>query len=261
VTCAGTRVARLVPVHRSAQPAEQPSKLETAVVWIMRAVIVANGVVNLVVGDIPYALFCFLGVVVVSLPGLIARTRSAVLPAELDIVLLLLLFLDATAGRLGGLYELIPWYDKALHFGVSFAIAMIAFLFVYILHFTGRTDRHAIIDAIMIFLITAGLGAIWEIAEYGVDQLLGRATQGSPQLAAFPDTMVDLMLDGIGGAIAALIGTLWMKYSKRSARRIERFAKLLDARRPADPGAAGHRPPGRRGRPAPSEPATLAAGP
>jgi hypothetical protein len=227
----------------------------------MRAIVVINGIVNVVMGDIPYALFCFVGVVVVSLPGLIARTRRAVLPAELDIILLLFLILDATAGRLGGLYELIPWYDKALHFGASFAIAMLAFLFVYILHFTGRTQRHTIIDAVMIFLITAGLGALWEIAEFGADQLLGRETQGSPQLLPFPDTMVDLMLDSIGGAIAAIVGTLWMKYSRRSARRIEGFAKLLDDRRPADPGAAGHRPPGHRGRPAASGPATAAVTP
>ena len=54
--------------------------------------------------------------------------------------------------------------------------------------------RHPWLDGVAVLLVTLGLGAVWEIAEYGVDQVFGRATQGAPNMNALDDTMLDLLM-------------------------------------------------------------------
>ena len=95
------------------------------------------------------------------------------------------------------------------------------------------------LDAIAIFLVTLGLGALWEIGEYGVDQILGRATQGSPRMSALDDTMVDLIMDGLGGVLGAIFGPLYIRYARRGPAVVSAVSELLGTNeRPASPAAA-----------------------
>lgn len=54
----------------------------------------------------------------------------------------------------------------------------------------------------MIFCIALAFGALWEIFEFGVDQLLN----GNLQRGSLRDTMWDLMVDAIGALIMARVG-------------------------------------------------------
>lgn len=212
--------------------------------WGFRGVIVVTAIVLFATGDIPYAVFGVAAATLALVPTILARSQQAQLPIELEMPLLWLVIADLTIGRLGGIYELLPWYDKALHFSDAILIAMIAFIVVYLLHFIGHSQRHPWIDAAVIFLITLGVGALWEIGEYVVDRTLGRATQGSPQMSPLDDTMFDLMLVGVGGLVEAIIGPIYMRHSKRSRLRILVFAELMRtkderiAQRQADRGEA-----------------------
>lgn len=195
--------------------------------WILRAMVVATAIALFTTGDLAYALFGVAAGILAFVPAMLARSLRARISGVVELPLLWLILTDLTIGRLCGVYELLPWYDKALHGGDAFLIAALAFVVVYLLHFIGHTHRHPWIDGVVIFLLTLGLGALWEIGEYLVDQWLGRATQGSPQMPPFADTMVDLMLDGVGGLLAAIVGPIYMRHSKRSRRRIEAFAELM----------------------------------
>jgi hypothetical protein len=207
--------------------AEPPTSRWEIAVWILRSVVIATAFALFTIGDIPYAVFGVTAAALAFVPAMLARSGRARIPAELELPLLWLIVADLTIGRLGGLYELLPWYDKALHFSDAFLIAMMAFVMVYLLHFIGHSHQHPWIDAIIILLITLGLGAVWEIGEYIVDGLLGRATQGSPQMAPLDDTMFDLLLDGIGGLLAAITGPIYMRHSERSRQRMQAFAELM----------------------------------
>lgn len=199
-------------------------------VWTCRTVVVATAIALFATGDIPYALFGVAAVGLAFVPVMVARSHRACLPAGLELSLLWLVLTDLTIGRLCGVYELLPWYDKALHLSDTFLIAMIAFMVVYLLHFIGHSRRNPWIDGIIIFLIALGLGAVWELGEYLVDRVLGRATQGSPQMAPFSDTMFDLALDGVGGLLAAIIGPIYMRHSERSRLRVHAFAELMETK-------------------------------
>lgn len=205
---------------------------EIRVAWFLRAAIVATAIAHLAGGDLLYGLFCIAAVVIVLVPAALARSSLGNLPVRIELAVLWIVLADMTLGQLGGLYLSVPWYDKALHLGNSSLLGMVAFLAVYMLHFIGRSRPHPWIDAAAILLLTLGLGALWEIGEYAIDQLLGRATQGAPGMAALDDTMWDLILDGAGGLLGALLGPLYMHRSRDSRRRIERFARLIERRAP-----------------------------
>jgi len=212
------------------------SSWEIRVAWLLRAAIIATAVAHIASGDLLYGLFCVAAVGIALVPAVLARTSVGNLPIAVELSILWIVIADMTLGQLGGLYVAIPWYDKALHLGSSALLGMVAFLAVYMLHFIGRSRPHPWIDAAAILLLTVGLGALWEIGEYAIDHLGGRATQGAPGMAALDDTMWDLILDGAGGLVGALVGPLYMSHSRQSRRRIEAFADLLEAR------GAGSRP-------------------
>lgn len=206
--------------------------------FALRAVILLTAVGVMFRGDVLYGLFCILALGLTLIPAALARTTQARTPFELEVVLLLVMVGDMTLGNLLGLYVRLPWYDKVLHLGSSILVGWIGFLSVYVLHVTGRTNFRAWLDGIAILLVTLGVGAIWEIAEYGVDRVLGRATQGSPVMAPHDDTMIDLILDGAGGVVAAMLGPLYMKHSARSRERVHQLAALISRRLGPIPGDA-----------------------
>jgi len=202
--------------------------------WLIRGIprlaILATAVGQIAAGDPYYGVFCLVALAITLIPAILARRIDAGVPVGLELALLWLMLADMTLGNWLGLYVRVPWYDKALHLSSSVLIGVIGFLVVYVFHLTGRLRFHPWIDRIAILLVTLGVGAIWEIGEYGVDQLFGRATQGAPSFDALDDTMIDLILDAIGGVIGAFVGAWYMCSSRSSRERVEAFAHHLARR-------------------------------
>lgn len=180
-------------------------------------------------GKYLYALLCAAVIAVLVAPPLLARTSRANMPVEIELAALWGAVSDMTLGRLAGLYGGTVWFDKVLHFGNSVLVGLLAFLIVYSLQFTGRLRTSAVVNGLIILLLSLGIGAVWEIAEYVADLAFQEGAQGSPTLEPLDDTMWDLILDGSGGLLGALLGSLYLRWSKRTARRIEAFAKLVPA--------------------------------
>lgn len=194
---------------------------------MLRTAIAATAVGHIIQGEYMYTLICVLALGLVAAPPLLARTSRANVPIELELAVLWWMVADMTLGRLGALYDTSAWFDKALHFGNSVVLGTLAFLFVYALHMTGRLRTSTFVQGLLILLVALGFGAFWEIVEYVVDQFFARGAQGSPIMAPLDDTMWDLILDGLGGALGALLGPLYIKYSQRSHCRVAAFAKLV----------------------------------
>ncbi len=202
------------------------SVTEITLAWILRAAIGMTAVIHAMRGNYLFLSLCVAALVVVVIPAVILRTNKVNIPVELELVLLWWLVSDMTLGRLAFLYDSSIWFDKALHLGNSFLLAMLAFLASYVLHLTGRLRAPAVILGILIVLVTLGLGAIWELAEYFSDLQFGLGAQGSPLLEPLDDTMWDLMLDGFGGVLGGILGPIYIRYSRRSRARLRSFATL-----------------------------------
>jgi hypothetical protein len=197
---------------------------------VPRAAILVTAIAQLVQGDPIYGAFCLLALAVTLVPSILARRLDAGIPIGLELALLWLMVTDMTLGNWLGLHLRIPWYDKALHLSSSTLVGVIGFLVVYVLHLIGRMRFHPWLDGVAILLVTLGVGAIWEIGEYAVDGLFGRATQSAPHFTAIDDTMIDLILDAIGGVIGAVVGARYLRSSTRTRERVEAFAHALARR-------------------------------
>ena len=155
---------------------------EIRTAWVLRLLIVGTAVAHVAQGRYLYALLCVVVIALLVAPPLLARSSRANVPIELELLALWGAVGDMTLGRLAGLYGGTVWFDKVLHFGNSVLIGIVAFLFVYALHVTGRLRTSVGVDGLVILLLALGIGALWEIAEYVADLVFGEGAQGSPGL-------------------------------------------------------------------------------
>jgi len=206
------------------------TRWEIMVIWWLRVAVLVTGAVFIVRGEWIMGAFCAIAVVIAIVPTLVVRTPSLTWPVEVEVALLWLLMSHLMLGILFDLYNRIVWFDKVLHLGDSVVIGFVAFMAVYAAHVLRHGRRHPVLDGVAILIATLGLGALWEIGEFAADQLFGRHTQGSPTMSPLVDTMWDLILDGSGGVIAAILGVLYIHRSRRSRKRAAQFAAHLDSR-------------------------------
>jgi hypothetical protein len=177
--------------------------------YALRAVLLVTAAGVMARGDVLYGGFCLAGLGLTLVPAILARALRVRPPRGLELGLLVLLIADMTVGNLLGVYARLPWYDKLLHLGASILVGWIAFLAIGALQASGRIRLQPWLAGVAVLLLTLGVGALWEIAEYAVDALLGRSAQRAPGIAPIDDTMLDLVMDAVGGTVAAVAGALF----------------------------------------------------
>ncbi len=112
--------------------------------------------------------------------------------------------LAAVASIVFGLYRIFPWFDEALHAYNFFALTLLLAVYAYGAVLTGGRE-HGFLLVLTITAFGLALGALWEMAEFAYDRLLGAP---SVILRKF-DTILDMILDTAGGLVAGLV-LLWM---------------------------------------------------
>ncbi|MCW8194642.1 hypothetical protein F6455_07565 [Proteobacteria bacterium 005FR1] len=92
------------------------------------------------------------------------------------------------------------WFDETLHFLLPFAAALAGCMALYGKSIMGARS-HPVPMVLMIMLLGVGLGGIWEIGEW----LYAQAFLPADMLSSKQDTMIDLMLDGLGALLAGIL--------------------------------------------------------
>lgn len=116
------------------------------------------------------------------------------------------IFSSVFLGQFGGLYDRLHWYDAFLHFISALAFGLVGFLllFVYYVHNTLKLPKGIIL--FFTFFFCLGVGALWEIIEYGIDHAFGT----NMQVNSLDDTMIDLMLNGLGAFVSITFCSIYM---------------------------------------------------
>jgi len=188
--------------------------VSAALSWLMKL---------LMIGLIPYEIYheqylfvagTAVAVAVSLVPSIIERNYRVTLPFELDLLITLSLFLHTFMGEGLEFYKKYALWDKALHLYGGSVVAILGFLIAYTLHYTKKVRLS--IPLIGLFTVTFALavGALWEIGEFAIDGAFGRNTQDG-----LADTMWDLIDDLIGGTFAAVLGMIYVRYSKPETRK------------------------------------------
>ncbi len=106
----------------------------------------------------------------------------------------------ATVGATLGWSDRWVWYDEAIHVFSFFAITLLAALYLYGAAMGGY-PRHKLLMVFTVVCVAVTLGVAWEWAELAYDRVTGRESVIKGKF----DTLLDLVMDGLGGAIAGML--------------------------------------------------------
>jgi hypothetical protein len=199
-------------------PNLRENRITLFVYYGMRALVFVASVMFAVGGDWSLALIAILVFVVMLVPSLLKRQWRLYLPFALDFSIVLFLFCTLLLGQLLRFYQLVPWWDKFLHFQSGLLLSVTGFVLVYILNEHEKSPLDLSPGFLALFAVTFAItfGALWELWEYGIDILFHTYYwQGGSAVSAIGDTMDDLLADTIGAIIVSTIGYFWMYRYKR----------------------------------------------
>lgn len=205
------------------------------IVLLVLQLLMAIQLVLLLMGrEWPQAFFVT-GIMAVTLAPAVFRRRLPVeIPSEVEAVAVLFVFAALFLGEIREYYELYWWWDMALHTTSGLLLGMLGFMIVYVLNEDRLVDLHMrpSFVALFAFFFALGIGALWEVFEFGMDRVFGTnmqpATAGDP--SGLTDTIQDLIVDTVGAAIVSLFG--WGYLRRARTGYVDNWAKRFIARNP-----------------------------
>lgn len=170
--------------------------------------------------------------------GVIAATLAPAalkidVPAEIQIAVVVFVFATLFLGEVRNYYERFWWWDLALHGTAGLLLGIFGFLIVYMLNRSEAVDLHMrpAFLALFAFFFAVGIGALWEVFEFTMDQVFGLNMQkpmlGDP--SGLTDTMWDIIVDTLGAGAVALVG--WYQLSRPKSRS-DNWLRRFIARHP-----------------------------
>jgi hypothetical protein len=151
-------------------------------------------------------------------PHIFRKKIELEIPAEFHLMAVIFTFAALYLGEIRDFYARFWWWDIALHATAGLMMGVLGFLLVYILNETKRIDLHMKPGFIALFAFTFAvtIGTLWEIFEFGMDQLFGLNMQkpmlGDP--SGLTDTMWDIIVNAAGALVISFTGWWYLKKEK-----------------------------------------------
>lgn len=149
-----------------------------------------------------------LTLVLLLIPSLFRRKYDAIIPLEIEILIVIFIFGTLFLGEIHNYYELYEYWDVYLHTLSGILLGLLGFVIVYSIIETNTTNNLTpFFVALFTFSFAVMIGVIWEIFEFSMDIFFGLNMQKSGLI----DTMTDLIVDSIGALIVAITSYFYMK--------------------------------------------------
>lgn len=233
------------------------SRATIAAYAIIRLLIFAVMVRAATLGNWEHVFTCILSLLLLFLPSIAERKMEVRFPTALEVTVVVFIFAAEILGEIGCFYVTVPFFDKALHTVSGFIYAAVGYSLADILNRNHRISFQLspVFLAVVAFCFSMTIGALWEIFEFSVDNLLQKDMQKDtvlhqitsvaldPTRSNIPitisgisdalvngqslglggyldiglyDTMQDLIVNMIGALIFSLGGFFQQKKKKRS---------------------------------------------
>lgn len=183
------------------------------VYWGLLALALLAAAIFLWRGEWQSSLATVLIVGLMLVPSILKERYRLYVPFALEFGIALFIFLTLFLGWVAEFYSWIPFWDKFLHFQSGFLLGASGYVLVYVLNEHQRFHLNLSPSFVSFFAITFSLaiGAVWEMFEFGADMVFHTTYWQDSNT----DTMWDLIADGAGAIIVALVGYFWMLRHKR----------------------------------------------
>lgn len=121
------------------------------------------------------AFLSILTLLLLFIPSFVQVTFRVEIPTVLEIIVLLFIFAAQVLGELSGFYVIFSFWDTMLHTLNGFLAAAIGFSLVDILNKSEKLVFHLspFFSVMVAFCFSMTIGVIWEIFEFGMDQIGG----------------------------------------------------------------------------------------
>lgn len=171
---------------------------------VLQTVLVIGVILAILQGRWLAAAATFGVVTVTLLPVFLGQRLNIRIPAEFEVLAVVFIYASLFLGEVRGYYVRFWWWDVLLHTGSGFLLGVLGFLLVHILNELEEVQLHmkAGFVALFAFMFAVGMGALWEIFEFLMDQSFGLNMQKTGLI----DTMWDLIVDCVGALVVSLLG-------------------------------------------------------
>ena len=177
------------------------------VIWLIWVSLVVTSVWALVHGAYSTTFFGIATLAASMGPTLIPRRYGVHLPTSVVVSIVVFAFGTVWAGEYFGAYDSLWWWDLWLHAGSAFGFGLIGVTLMMTLQYQDRLRANAWVLALFAFGFSISIGVLWEIFEFIMDANFALNMQKS----GLRDTMWDLIVNVIGGGLAALLGYRYLK--------------------------------------------------
>lgn len=110
-----------------------------------------------------------------------------------------------------------------LHAGFGIAMGFAGFLIMYILYYKNKIETKPIWIIVFSFCFAVAIGTLWEIFEFGMDQIFRMNMQKS----GLVDTMWDLIVNSFGALFISFVGYFYIRRKKTPifSRMLNKFVR------------------------------------
>lgn len=147
-------------------------KVVFTVYLVLRIIVIALLVLELVQKQYESAFICGLVLVLFALPAFVQKNLGIQLPTTLEVLILLFIFAAEILGELQSYYVQFPHWDTILHTTNGFVCAAFGFSLVDILcrNKQEKFRLSPLFMALVAFCFSMTVGVLWEFFEYGMDR-------------------------------------------------------------------------------------------
>lgn len=246
-----------------------------AVVYlVLRLMVIAGVVLNILEKDYESAFICGLVLVLFLVPAFLERSLRIDIPSVMEILILLFIFAAEMLGELQSYYLQYPYWDTMLHTVNGFLCAAFGFSLVDILTRNNREKFRLspLYVSLVAFCFSMTVGVLWEFFEFGMDVLFLTDMQKDTVLHTLStveltggitvlrditavtvngqelglggyldiglyDTMADLFVNFIGAVVFSLLGYVYIRRRGRgkSGWLMSHFLPVLTGDREEEP--------------------------
>lgn len=152
---------------------KETGKKSLLVYLILRILVIACMVLQILRGDWNNAFLCFLSLILFTIPTFIEDKFKIALPSLLEAIIYLFIFSAEILGEINNFYGIIPHWDTVLHTLNGFLAAGIGFSLIDLLNQNSKNiNLSPLFVAIVAFCFSMTIGVLWEFFEYGADTYL-----------------------------------------------------------------------------------------
>lgn len=190
---------------------------------ILRVSIVAAAIGLIIEGQFLMAFASIVTLFLTFLPAVLQRNYRLSIPIEFELFVVMFIYATLFLGNIKAFYTQFWWWDVMLHTFSGILLGVIGFTLVYILNTDSRVqvNMRPVFVALFALSFALAIGVLWEIFEFGLDQIFGLNMQRS----GLVDTMWDLIVDFIGAFFVSILGFISLKNQKAffMQRTIKKF--------------------------------------